>query len=51
MQMSLNSKNARGMDTTVFGTNMNIELYRLKSIGNDMIIYFSISNYAFDLKR
>ena len=42
MQMSLNSKIACGMDTTVFGANTNIALYIMNSIGNDMIIYVSI---------
>ena len=47
MQMSLNTKIARSMGTTVFGTNMNIALHIINSIDNDMIIY--VVFYAFDL--
>ena len=44
MQMSLNTKIARSMGTTVFGTNMNIALHIINSIHNDMTIYVSTTH-------
>ena len=41
MQMSLNTKIARSMGTTVFGTNTNIALNIINSIVKLMIIFVS----------
>ena len=50
MQMSLNTKIARSMGTTVFGTNMNIALHIINSIDNDMIIYVSTTHLIYKNK-